>query len=51
MVLTGQVLWLSLPVGGILYVLVLVGIEVKLLGGTLPLPRRVRPGPVAPTEP
>jgi len=51
MLATGQVLWLSLPVGGILYVLVLVGIEVRLLGGTVPWPRRARPGPVAPTEP
>lgn len=51
MIATGQSLWLSLPVGGILYVLVSIGIEVKLLGGTIPLPRRGRPGPVAPLEP
>jgi hypothetical protein len=54
MLATGTVLWLSLPVGALLYVVVSAGIELRLLGGSLPRLRRPAgepPVPVGPTEP
>jgi O-antigen/teichoic acid export membrane protein len=51
----GETLWLALPVGAILYLGVSIGIEVKLLGGTLPKLRRGATAEqavaVGPTEP
>lgn len=39
-VAAGERLWLALPVGAVLYLGVSIGIEVRLLGGTLPRLRR-----------
>jgi O-antigen/teichoic acid export membrane protein len=39
-VVCGETLWLALPVGAVLYLTVSIGIELRLLGGTLPRLRR-----------